>query len=79
MPIATPPPDFDPSLAPPSHTQPTEAEAWETGVATEPPMKADAPAGAEKRVSDLVKLWPEDRAQAPWLLRQPDVLGEGTP
>ena len=78
MPIATPPPDFDPSIAPPSHTQPTEAEAWENGMATHPPMNADAPSNAEKRVTDLVKLWPGDRTLASWLLRQPDVPCEAT-
>jgi len=79
MPIATPPPDFDPTLVPPSHTQPTQAEAWETGIATEPPVKADAPAGDEKRLTDLVKLWPDDRAKAACLLMQPEVPGERAP
>jgi hypothetical protein len=79
MPIATPPPDFDPSIVPPTRTYPTEAEAWETGMATAPPLKADAPSSDPKRLTDLVKLWPEDRAQASWLLRQPDLAGEGAP
>ncbi|NDZ13508.1 hypothetical protein C7T35_11555 [Variovorax sp. WS11] len=79
MPIATPPPDFDPTIVPPSHKEPTQAEAWETGIATDPPMKTDAPAGEEKRLTDLVKLWPEDRAKASWLLSQADVPGEGAP
>jgi hypothetical protein len=79
MPIATPPPDFDPTIVPPPRPQPTQAETWETGIATDPPVKADAPLGDEKRITDLVKLWPEDRTQASWLLRQPDLAGEGAP
>jgi hypothetical protein len=76
MPIATPPPDLDPTILPPSHKEPTQAEAWETGIATDSPMKADAPAGDEKRLTDLVKLWPVDR-NASFLLMQPDIAGEG--
>ncbi|VWX59454.1 hypothetical protein VARIO8X_160199 [Burkholderiales bacterium 8X] len=32
MPIATPPPDLDPSIAPPSTTLPTDAEALSIGL-----------------------------------------------
>ncbi|MDR6534672.1 hypothetical protein [Variovorax soli] len=77
MPIATPPPDFDPTLVPPSHTEPTQAEAWETGISTDMPMNAEAPARDEKRISDLLKLWPEDRTKPSWLLVQPDHV-DGT-
>jgi len=79
MPIATPPPDFDPTIVPPSRTQPTQAETWETGIATDPPVKADATASDPKQLTDLVRRWPEDRMQAAWVLRQPDLAGEGAP
>ena len=62
MPIATPPPDIDPTIVPPVSTHPTEAETWETGVATDPPAKQEAPLPHDKHVADLVKLWPEDRS-----------------
>jgi hypothetical protein len=76
MPIATPPPDFDPTIVPPTHREPTQAETWETGIATDPAMQAEAPARDEKRITDLVKLWPVDR-RASFLLIQPDIAGEG--
>lgn len=76
MPIATPPPDFDPTIVPPSSRQPTQAEAWETGVATDPPAKADAPASDAKRLTDLVKRWPQDRSEALLALNPPEALGE---
>lgn len=77
MPIATPPPDSDPTIVPPSTKQPTQAEAWETGIATDLPAKADAPAGDAKRLTDLVKLWPQDRSRAFLALGRHEVLGEG--
>ena len=61
MPIATPPPDIDPTVVPPVSTHPTQAEAWETGVSTEPPAAPQAPLTHDKHVTDLVKLWPEHR------------------
>lgn len=61
MPIATPPPDIDPTIVPPVSTHPTQAESWETGVATDPPAPAEAPRSYDKQVTDLVKLWPEHR------------------
>ena len=67
MPIATPPPDFDPTIVPPSHSQPTEAETWETGVATDEPVQSAAQA-TDKQITDLVKLWPEDRSAGDSLL-----------
>jgi hypothetical protein len=39
-------------------------------------MQAEAPARDEKRITDLVKLWPVDR-RASFLLIQPDIAGEG--
>ncbi len=76
MPIATPPPDFDPTIVPPSPKEPTQAEAWETGVATDPPAKAEAPANDAKRLTDLLKLWPQDRSNAFLALQQAGVSGE---
>jgi hypothetical protein len=76
MPIATPPPDFDPTLVPPSPKEPTQAEAWETGIAADSPAKADAPANDTQRLTDLVKLWPQGRSNAALLLRQQEVRGE---
>lgn len=78
MPIATPPPDFDPTIVPPSHTHPTEAEARETGVATDEPGKLDLPA-KDKQRTDLVKLWPEDRAESSSVLTEPETHDEGAP
>jgi hypothetical protein len=69
MPIATPPPDSDPTIVPPSHKQPTQAEAWETGVTTDPPATTDATGSDAKRLTDLVKLWPQDRSE---LLNRPE-------
>lgn len=76
MPIATPPPDFDPTIVPPSPRQPSQAETWETGIATGPPAKADVPASDAKRAADLVKLWPQDRSKALLALNRPEVPGE---
>jgi hypothetical protein len=76
MPIATPPPDFDPTIVPPSSKELTQAEAWETGIATDSPAKADAPANDAKRLTDLVKLWPQDRSKASLLLIRQEVPGE---
>jgi hypothetical protein len=78
MPIATPPPDFDPSLVPPSHTQPTEAEARETGVAGAGTEKVELSA-TDKARTDLLKLWPEGRAESSSVLAQPEVHDEGAP
>lgn len=64
MPIATPPPDIDPTIVPPVRSHPTEAETRETGVSTEPPAAHEAPLSREKQVTDLVKLWPERRSAA---------------
>ncbi|VTU41139.1 hypothetical protein H4CHR_05874 [Variovorax sp. PBS-H4] len=75
MPIATPPPDFDPTLMPPSPKQPTQAEAWETGVATDPPAEADASKNDARRLTDLVKLWPQDRHKAFLATNRPEILG----
>jgi hypothetical protein len=77
MPIATPPPDFDPTLVPPSPKQPTQAEAWETGVAGDPPANVDAPASDAKRLTDLVKLWPQDRSKAFLAANPVEAPGEG--
>ncbi|KWT72568.1 MULTISPECIES: hypothetical protein [unclassified Variovorax] len=76
MPIATPPPDFDPTIVPPSPRQPSQSEAWETGIATDPPAKADVPVSDAKRLTDLVKLWPQDRAHALMALNRLEVAGK---
>ncbi|GAA4359710.1 hypothetical protein GCM10023165_56130 [Variovorax defluvii] len=72
MPIATPPPDFDPTIVPPAHKELTEAQARETGVATGSPTSPAGPNGLvpqDKRITDLVKLWPQDRPTASLLVR----------
>lgn len=67
MPIAIPPPDFDPTVMPPVSTQPTEAETMENGI----PAAADEAASAgnsysrESVAAGLSKLWidPNPRAR----------------
>jgi len=68
MPIATPPPDFDSTLMPSSGSFPTVAEEWETGMPTHEPAQPAPAAGDAKQLTDLVKLWPQDRSKASWQL-----------
>ncbi|OUM03821.1 hypothetical protein [Variovorax sp. JS1663] len=68
MPIATPPADFDPTIVPPVRKAPTEAETRDTGIATDAPITPEALTRPDKHITDLVKLWPQDRPIASLLL-----------
>ncbi|WP_077003239.1 hypothetical protein [Variovorax sp. KK3] len=68
MPIATPPPDIDPTIVPPAHKHPTDSQARETGVGSNPAKSPYPMTGNDKHVADLVKLWPEDRAASSFFL-----------
>ncbi len=68
MPLATPPADIDPTVVPPAHKHPTERETPETGVTSRPQTGTKPLTSDDKRVADLVKLWPQDRAPASFFL-----------
>jgi hypothetical protein len=53
---------------PSSRSFPTVAEAWETEIATSEPAQPAPAAGDDKRLTDLVKLWPQDRSKVSALL-----------
>ncbi|MBT2321820.1 hypothetical protein J7E62_05530 [Variovorax paradoxus] len=57
MPIAIPPPDIDPTVVPQVSTELTEAETWETGVATDAPMQAAEKPQPCDSAAGLLKTW----------------------